>query len=180
MEFLDWCIWRYNGEIWSKTNGKSAKPPDIAMCCQAPDYTIWQVIMARLFLVSMGEKIWCIFSTFSTTISQLKQSAHYFWNKRKELLYVSIYWTSLQPVWLKQICLIFWRTHSHVPFWSHRYPCFWISSDVSSRFIRIAEVNVMYISWDPLLVAHVVKLLAVCLAKWRNLYTIILFCHKKK
>ena len=61
----------------------------------------------------------------------------------------------------------FWRTHTHVLFWGHWYPCFWISGDVSSGFqsqsgfclIRIAEANVMYIPWDPPLVLHVADLL---------------------
>ena len=52
------------------------------------------------------------------------------------------------------VCLfVFLSTHSHVLFWGHWYPLFWISSDVSSGFqsqsgfclIRIAEANVMYI-----------------------------------
>ena len=44
---------------------------------------------------------------------------------------------------------------------------FWISGDVSSEFqsqsefclIRIAEVNVIYISWDPPLLLHIANLL---------------------
>ena len=48
-------------------------------------------------------------------------------------------------------------------------PLFWTSGDIFSGFqsqsgfclIHIAEVNVMYIPWDPLLVIHIVNLLTV-------------------
>ena len=61
----------------------------------------------------------------------------------------------------------FCRTHSHVLFWGHWYPCFGFlvtsplgfKARVGSALIRIAEANVMYISWDPPLVLHIADLL---------------------
>ena len=53
----------------------------------------------------------------------------------------------------------FWWTH--VLFWGHWYPCFGflVTSPLGFKarvgcLIRIAEVNVMYIPWDPPLVLH--------------------------
>ena len=54
-------------------------------------------------------------------------------------------------------------------------PLFWIFGDVSSEFqsqsgfclIRIAEANVMYISWDPPLVLHIADLLTDSIAGHR-------------
>ena len=56
--------------------------------------------------------------------------------------------------------LSFWRTH--VLFWGHWYPCFGFpvmsplgfKSRVDLPYSLFAEVNVMYIPWDPPLVLH--------------------------
>ena len=65
----------------------------------------------------------------------------------------------------------FWRTHTHVLFWGHWYPCFGflVTSPLGFKaragcLIRIAEANVMYVPWDPPLVLHVADLLTVSIA----------------
>ena len=59
--------------------------------------------------------------------------------------------------------VFFCLTHSHVLFWGHWYPCFGFLVTFQSQsgfcLIRIAEANVMYISWDPPLMLHVADLL---------------------
>ena len=65
----------------------------------------------------------------------------------------------------------FWRTHSHVLFWGHWYPCFGflVTSPLGFKarvgcLIRIAEANVMYVPWDQPLVLHIADLLTVSIA----------------
>ena len=68
----------------------------------------------------------------------------------------------------------FWRTHTHVLFWRHLYPCFGFKVMFPLGFkarvgclICFAEANVMYVPWDPPLVLHIADLLMVSIAGHR-------------